>query len=198
MSPAERGALILDAAEQVLLDGGLHALTMEGVAQAAGMSKRTLYCHFSGRDALMSALVTRLREAVIKPLNAEQIALPLERRLHLLLDPQAENQARATALEILRAVVAEAPQHPDLARRFLQDGPRAVRGLIHQELDRGVARGEIALRDTGTAADLLHAMALPCPLEAFLNPGEGQSDAATRSAHVNRAIAVFLHGARLL
>ncbi|WP_165910125.1 TetR/AcrR family transcriptional regulator [Rhodovulum bhavnagarense] len=198
MTAAQREALILDAAEQVLLARGLQGLTMERVAQCAGMSKRTLYEHFLGREPLMAALVTRLRGAVIQPLTPAQTARPLAERLHLLLDPQAETETCATALEVLRAVVAEAPQHPELAARFLEDGPRAVRRMIRDELDRAVARGEIGLTDTQAAAALLHGMALTCPLEAFLATDAPAADAAARSAHVARAIAVFLRGAGAL
>lgn len=198
MSPAEREALILDTAERILLDRGLQGLTMEGLAQAAGMSKRTLYDHFPGRDAMMAALTGRLRGAVIAPLTPEQARLPLPERLLVLLTPQAETQTRANALEVLRAMVAEAPRHPDIAEQFLEEGPKTVRRLIRAELDRAVARGEIALEDTETAAQLLHGIALPCPLEAFLSPGALRADATARNPHVARAIAVFLQGAAAL
>lgn len=194
MSPDEREALILDAAEQLLLDRGLQGLTMAGVAQTTGMSKRTLYAHFAGRASLMAALVKRLRGSVIAPLTAAQTALPLAQRLHLLLAPRADNATPPTALEILRAVVAEAAQHPDLADQFLEQGPHTIRRLIRAELDRGVADGEIAISDTGAAAEMLHALALPCPLEAFLSPRAARPDPATRSAHVARAIRLFLRG----
>lgn len=194
MPPAARAAAILDAAERVLLAHGLQGTTMEAVAREAGMSKRTLYAVFDGRAALFAALVRRLREGIVAPLTPAQQALPLAERLRLLLAPDRRPGAGSVPLEVLRAAVAEAPRHPDLARSMLEEGPRAIRRLIRAELDRGVARGEIRLADPGEAAALLHGMALPCPLEKLLDAAAPAETAAETRARVDRAVSVFLRG----
>lgn len=196
MDPAERETVILDAAERVLLAHGLRATTMQAVAREAGMSKRTLYAVFDGRAALFSALIRRLREAIVAPLTPVQESLPLAERLRLLLASERRLSVGAAPLEVLRAVVAEAPQHPELAESVLEEGPRAIRRMIRAELDRAVDRGEIALADTAVAAALLHDMALPCPFEKLLaGVGEPLPPAEIR-ARVDRAVALFLNGAR--
>lgn len=48
---------ILEAARQLVFSEGLQAVTMERVAQEAGVSKVTLYARFSNRNELLSALV---------------------------------------------------------------------------------------------------------------------------------------------
>lgn len=194
MAPAEREAVILDAAERVLLAQGLQGTTMAAVAQAAGMSKRTLYAVFDGRTALFAALVRRLRSRLVAPLTSAQQALPLADRLRLLLAPGRPAPVGAAAIEILRAAVAEAPRQPDMAERVLDEGPRAIRRLIRDELDRAVARGEVALRDSDTAAALLHDMALPCPLEKLLGGETAAPGSEALRARVELAIAVFLRG----
>lgn len=194
MPAAERERVILDAAERVLLGHGLQATTMAAVAREAGMSKRTLYAVFDGRAALFPALVRRLREGFVAPLSPAQTALPLPERLRVLLSPDRLPGAGSVPLEVLRAAVAEAPRHPDLAESMLEEGPRAIRRLIRDELDRGVARGEIRLADTRAAAALLHGMALPCPLEKLLDATAAAEPLPESRARVDRAIAVFLGG----
>ncbi|MFG1929242.1 TetR family transcriptional regulator [Mycobacterium sp. NPDC048908] len=51
---------MLDAAEQVLTRGGPQALTLQAVADAAGVSKGGLLYHFSNKSELVRGLVERL------------------------------------------------------------------------------------------------------------------------------------------
>lgn len=62
LSPPERRAQLLDAAFEVLGDAELHELSMEAVAQAAGVGKPVLYTAFGSRAELVAALLDRERE----------------------------------------------------------------------------------------------------------------------------------------
>ncbi|EOM78605.1 TetR/AcrR family transcriptional regulator [Rhodococcus rhodnii] len=53
---------ILDALERLLLDVGLAQVTIEGVADEAGVSKGGLLYHFPSKEALLGAMVRRLGE----------------------------------------------------------------------------------------------------------------------------------------
>lgn len=55
---------ILDALERILVDDGLHAVTLERVAERAGVSKGGLLYHFPSKEALITGLARRLAEAV--------------------------------------------------------------------------------------------------------------------------------------
>jgi len=56
---ATREAL-LRAASQVVIDKGVEALTLDAVAQKAGVSKGGLLYHFPNKDALMTGMVEQL------------------------------------------------------------------------------------------------------------------------------------------
>ncbi len=56
---ATREAL-LRAASQVVIDKGVEALTLDAVAQQAGVSKGGLLYHFPNKDALMGSMVEQL------------------------------------------------------------------------------------------------------------------------------------------
>lgn len=57
--PSQREPL-LDAAEQLVLAEGVGALTLNGVARAAGVSKGGLLYHFDSKAALVAAMVERV------------------------------------------------------------------------------------------------------------------------------------------
>ncbi|MEU0538388.1 helix-turn-helix domain-containing protein [Nocardia sp. NPDC005978] len=59
LPPHERRAQLLDAAFAVLSRAGLHELSMEAVAQEAGVGKPVLYTVFKTRAELVEALVER-------------------------------------------------------------------------------------------------------------------------------------------
>ncbi|GAA3036346.1 TetR/AcrR family transcriptional regulator [Streptosporangium longisporum] len=54
---------LLDAAAEVLLSEGAESLTLEAVAQRAGVSKGGLFYHFPTKQALVAAMVERLTKA---------------------------------------------------------------------------------------------------------------------------------------
>ncbi|WP_454118730.1 TetR/AcrR family transcriptional regulator [Microbacterium lacticum] len=61
---------VLDAFEQLLVDDGERAATMDATARAAGVSKGGLLYHFASKDALERALLQRLAELVEEDLAA--------------------------------------------------------------------------------------------------------------------------------
>lgn len=63
---------LLDATRELVGEGGFDALTMTAVADRAGVSRRSIYLHFSSRADLVSALFARLDET-------EDIATSLSR-----------------------------------------------------------------------------------------------------------------------
>src|SRR6516164_7641408 len=55
-APEVRRRAILDGARQVLLRQGLHGLTMDEVARAAGVAKGTVYLYFPSKGELVAGL----------------------------------------------------------------------------------------------------------------------------------------------
>ena len=55
-----RREAILDAAQELIAEEGYHGMRMDSVAEAAELSKGTLYLYFENKDALCAAVATRL------------------------------------------------------------------------------------------------------------------------------------------
>ncbi|MBB4313121.1 TetR/AcrR family transcriptional regulator [Roseospira marina] len=194
LDPETREARIFDALEQVVSEDGLRMTTMSRIARAAGMSKRTLYTLYVGRDALFEAWVRRVRASFVRPLPAEARTLPLAERLRVLLWHEARHCLSDRRLAVLRAMIAEAPGHPDLARAFCREGFLAVRGIVADELRLAAQAGDIMIGDADTAATILVDMVYQSPLDRLLNPDATYPDTEHTDQRLSMAIAIFLQG----
>jgi AcrR family transcriptional regulator len=56
-APDPAAGRILKVAREQLFTHGYHALTMDGLAHELGMSKKTLYAHFAGKDEIVGAII---------------------------------------------------------------------------------------------------------------------------------------------
>ncbi|WER49068.1 TetR family transcriptional regulator [Cupriavidus sp. WKF15] len=87
-------ARILDSAQQLMHQRGLHCVTLEDVARAIGMTRGAVYAHFRSRAALLGALLSCAEAdfaARLAPLADGKRARPgaLEPALAALLDGDA-------------------------------------------------------------------------------------------------------------
>ena len=96
---------ILDAAEAIVRARGVPNLTLEAAAREAGVSKGGLLYHFASKEALLSALLTRLAEFV-----SQDFTEALER-----LPPGPGRAARAMLAWGLEVSEAEANERCDRA-----------------------------------------------------------------------------------
>lgn len=76
MGRASNRERVLEAAERVLLERGIAALTLDAVAAAAGMSKGGLIYHFPGKNALVAGMVERVVERFEARMAAYRAAHP--------------------------------------------------------------------------------------------------------------------------
>ncbi|WP_214700892.1 MULTISPECIES: TetR/AcrR family transcriptional regulator [unclassified Exiguobacterium] len=53
---------LLDAATDIIMNHGVHQLTLDEVAKTAGISKGGLLYHYPSKEALMTAMVERLQQ----------------------------------------------------------------------------------------------------------------------------------------
>jgi TetR/AcrR family fatty acid metabolism transcriptional regulator len=61
----EREALILQTAEEVLLEKGYYETSMDEIAARVGIAKGTLYLHFARKEDLICALIERELQAAL-------------------------------------------------------------------------------------------------------------------------------------
>src|ERR1700686_5545541 len=76
LESAQLSDRILDVATALFLSDGFGATSIEAVAKRAGISKRTFYHRFSGKEMLFEAVVRRLIERWMPPFDAALIEAP--------------------------------------------------------------------------------------------------------------------------
>ena len=61
---------ILQAAHQHLFQYGYQALTMDDLAHELGLSKKTLYVHFAGKDAIIEKIIAAIGRSLRARMDA--------------------------------------------------------------------------------------------------------------------------------
>jgi len=142
-TPADRR--ILESARRHLFDFGYKALTMDDLAHELGMSKKTLYLHFPGKDAIVESIF----EEIGRALRAELDEILGNARLSFVQKLRAVVDAVTSRLVLVSpAMLRELQRHaPNIHRKI--DGLRrknipAVFGrLFRMGIAEGALRAEI-------------------------------------------------------
>ncbi|WP_327107256.1 TetR/AcrR family transcriptional regulator [Nonomuraea glycinis] len=138
---------MLEAADDLLVEVGYARLTIEGIAERAGVAKQTIYRWWSSKnDILMDAFVQDAAEALIPSDSAD---LRQDLRAH------ARNVAvfltESDAGAVFRALTAQAQHDPALTTRLRCEHLGKQRGYDRLPFERAVARGAL---DPGVDIDL--------------------------------------------
>ena len=148
---------LLAAALDLFVERGFATTRLEDVAKRAGVSKGTLYLYFTNKEELFKAVV---RNSVVPAIDAAEgdiagfeghSAELLRRVLHGWWDRMGKTNASG----IIKLVMAEAKNFPDLACFYQEEvmarGTRAIGSM----LERAVARGEFRPVDIAVMTQVL-------------------------------------------
>ncbi|MEX2543063.1 MAG: TetR/AcrR family transcriptional regulator [Trueperaceae bacterium] len=164
---------IMLAAQDLVLEGRLHNFSVQQVAARAGVSHRTVYLHFSSRDAILEGLVDRALEETADaippyPERLEDLPAWVERAVPALIPylPQVRamdavlqavyqnrvpNQARRRDELFARLVAEAAPGLSEKERKAAAAGLRlwvSMRTLLELHTRYGLDEEEIILAVT--------------------------------------------------
>ena len=185
---AALGGRIVEAATRLFLKQGYAAVSMEAIASAAGVSKRTLYARFTDKEAVMQAAVERLVAGFLPAFDADMERIDgLEEMLLATAARILEAALTPDSLALHRLFVAEAGRFPELGALLAQSPAR----IGMQRLARRLASHGIA--DPGWAAEQFLYLVLTGPQRRAL--GLGPAISAREAADWgSRAVAMFLGG----
>lgn len=198
---ARREARIVEVATRLFIERGFDGTSIDAVAEAAGVSKPTLYSRYHDKRALFEAVLQdRIREW-LAPLSAAaemQALRAAPRDAATVLDELSRNLLARShapgAAALTRCIAAQAIQFPNLARLAYEEGwLRGVRA-VGRLLVVMAEQGQIAIDDPEITADL------------FLNLVMGRSskqalygievDVEVQEKRRRAAVALFLAGVR--
>jgi AcrR family transcriptional regulator len=156
MSAAERREQLLDVTERIVLDDGFHAVSIEAVARAAGVTRPIVYDHFHDLTGLLEALTDRTSQRAIAQLG-EVLVTDLDTR-----NPREELlRALGAYLDAARAdpgtwrLVLMPPEGaPAMVRERIATGRAAVLTQLAERVRAGFGSGRESPDPELTAAML--------------------------------------------
>jgi TetR/AcrR family transcriptional regulator, mexJK operon transcriptional repressor len=187
---------ILDVATELFLTRGYGATSIEAVASAARISKRTFYHRFRDKAELFEAVVRRLIERWLPPFEARFLdTAPPDLLLAGIARQMLAVALSPPALALHRVLVAEAQRFPELVQLVNEAGARKGVERIAALLDRESQAGRLRIADGRFAAEQFVNMVVSGPQKRAL--GFGRPLAAEEiEAWVHRTVALFLDGCR--
>ncbi len=126
---------MLDAAAQLLCEGGFPGVTIEAVAARSGVAKTTIYRHWPTRAEL---LIAAFQTMACEPPRVD--TGDVRDDLVLLMSGLAEQLRTERWASVLPSLAAEARHEPGLAEihaRFVAERRAHVLGVIARGIDRG-------------------------------------------------------------
>ena len=153
LTPEARREQILDEAARLLLNEGLHAVSMERLARDVGVSKGLVYNYFPTREALLAALLhreqTELRDrGMATALRASSYADLIRQTTRLYLEQTRDRGA------LINALLSD----PSVAR-LMEEGSRADRERTFRYFVRATRREfDLPLPLAIAAVDMLAAV----------------------------------------
>lgn len=145
---------ILAASQRLFTEKGYGATSMDAVTAEAGVSKATVYAHFTSKEKLFQAMVEqecqRLLRKLAIPVDVE--GLTVESALTRIARAFVEAVLEPRILAIFRIVIAEAQRFPELGVIFYNSGPGVTLDGLSQYLQKAHNSGLIDVPNTRLAA----------------------------------------------
>jgi AcrR family transcriptional regulator len=140
---------ILDATRELLAEGGVRDLTVEGVAARSGVAKTTIYRRWRGKHELALA--------VLLDMVAKVVAVPdfgdTRKELVAFVDGAVKILGSTLMGRVMQGLVSDLATDHALAQAF-RDNVVAMRiGEVRRVVERGIERGDLR---PGTDVELAH------------------------------------------
>jgi TetR/AcrR family transcriptional repressor of mexJK operon len=189
----EKRAAILEAAMALFPARGYDGVSVDAIAQAAGVSKLTVYSHFADKEALFGAAVTEccaqlLPHRLFEPEPDAGVREALTRIGRAFVDLMLDERA----ISLHRVMVAQAGQGSRLAEIFFATGPHATLQEMESFLRNAHAAGSLRVDAPALAAGHFFCLLKGVRHMRVLVGLCDIPDAAERDAHVADVVGLFL------
>lgn len=189
----EKRAAILAAAQSLFPSKGYDAVSMDAIAQAAGVSKLTLYSHFTDKDTLFGAAVEEFCEHQL-PHQAFELhpELSLQEALLHIAKGFLDLTMDECAIQLFRIMAAQAGQNTKLAEIFFSVGPRRTLKDMEMFLTQRRDSGDLDIENPGKAAEHFFVLLKGVRHMRCLVGVAPLPDASERLAHAEEVVNVFV------
>jgi TetR/AcrR family transcriptional regulator, mexJK operon transcriptional repressor len=130
---------ILEAGARMFLTHGYSAVSMDAIAEAAPVSKPTLYNYFAGKPALFEAVIIRLCERLLQAFDhVDAHTADPHTGLKIMARACVDLLYAPEALQLFRVIIGEQGNFPELGKLAYRSGADPVIARIASYL-RGVS-----------------------------------------------------------
>ena len=136
---------IVRAAAKLFLESGYGETSMDAIAAAAEVSKRTVYSYFPGKDALFEAVMTDVCESRSDMMTNELPDEPAKDVLTSLGRGFLKVVASDSVITTFRIAASESARFPELGDTFFRAGPQRSIDNLAAYLRRREAAGELVV-----------------------------------------------------
>ncbi len=193
---ARRDERLLDVATALFLKHGFEGTSIDALAQAARVSKPTIYARYRDKKALFIAVLRRrvdiANALILKPIAVEAgtgKSDRIETALHALSKRGVAQMLAPDNVILQRIVAAHAGGLPELAK-FADDNRRKLVAQVAAALRHFAACGQVDINDPDMAADQFLSLVLGQPQRSVLYGRAITSRAAER--YRKAAVELFL------
>jgi len=194
---ARRVDHLLDVASALFLEHGYGATTIEAVARASGIAKKTIYRRFGDKPALFGAVLRRLSDRWLTGLG--EVAVDgdaLAPTLRAFARQVLEGAVSQEGMMLSAMIQAEARAFPQLAQGYYENGPGRIQAALARFLAMQQAAGRLWLDEPEVAAEqFLHLAVGGIHRRAMLGIGPAP-DRAALDRRADFAVRIFLDGCR--
>ena len=187
MNSSDNQARIVEGAARVFFPAGFHRVSMDDLAGELGMSKKTIYAHFSGKEELLRAVLerhTREVEAGLLPLIAVPEPFPNKFRhiVHFL-----HSRMSVVSGQFLEDIRRRAPE----CFRIIEDfRGRAIPLYFGRLFDEGVKGGYL---EAGVPREILMRI-LVLSIQSILRPEVMSELRLHPAAALDQILSILMHG----
>jgi len=184
---------IVDTATELFMTCGYSGTTMQALARAAGISKKTIYSQYEDKEALFRAVIRQLMRPSVRESLLGKDTLPLGESLRHRAAAVLEAALQPRSLAFFRLIQREVAQFPELGKAIdRQNEEELYRPLTEYFTDRQ-ARGELSGVEPHWAARLFIFLVFGDLNNRLLTAAPPQTGEEVE-AYIDRVCALFLHG----
>ncbi|MEM8547057.1 MAG: TetR/AcrR family transcriptional regulator [Pseudomonadota bacterium] len=179
---------ILRAAVEIFMEVGYERTSMDAVAATAGVSKQTVYSHFSGKEDLFRECILNKILDYGLDLQDQDPAAPIhavlvatgERFLNMIYDDET--------MAMYRLLIAESPAFPSIGEAFWESGPVNLIESLTAFLVRASKAGSTAIAAPQQAAEDFLCLLKRHYIQHLLRGQAAESCELDNDEHIERVV----------
>src|SRR3954451_20253856 len=131
---------IIEATRELLIEEGVHRLTIEGVAARAGVAKTTIYRRYRSKHELALAVLFDMVQRVV----AVEDSGDTRAELITFVDGAVRVLESTLMGRVMRGLVSDFATDPELGEAFREQVIAVRVAEVRRLVDRGIERGDLA------------------------------------------------------